>query len=88
VPQDECTPHHIYAGICIDMSDLWTIPVTLKFKYNISNTAVEIELTIKLIEKRIKIQNITIFILYKDQFIVYINTIVDLQDARPSLNIQ
>jgi hypothetical protein len=21
-------PHHIYAGICIDISDLWTIPVT------------------------------------------------------------
>jgi hypothetical protein len=21
-------PHHIYAGICINISDLWTIPVT------------------------------------------------------------
>jgi hypothetical protein len=59
-----------------------------KFKYNISNAAIGIKLAIKLIEKKIKIQNIIIFIFYKCQSIVYTNIIVDLQGARPSFNIE
>jgi hypothetical protein len=31
-------PHHIYAGICIDMSDLWTIPVTILALERAQNT--------------------------------------------------